>query len=341
MLLMNDRRTIYINIAFFAVLIIGYVVINFRGSEPGAEPLVSFESAGLDRPLTPLRPEGKPMSIKNYRGAPILLHFWASWCEPCAHDEKPLQELFSAAAGNGAHFVMVASEDRADAIKRTRKLDVYPGDNYVDPSGNLALAFSVKSYPSTVLIDKDGHVLFRGEGPLTDEDVRRLKETLSASAENVVPAFTYADARGGKISSQSLADKVWVADFIFTSCGDTCPLISEKLRAVQEEYGARSDFRLVSFSVDPQHDSPERLLEFGRQHGANPVTWSFLRPEAASLKTLMVKGFHLGTDADPLVHTAKIAVVARGNVVAGYVDGDAPDAVERLKALVREQLARQ
>jgi protein SCO1/2 len=202
----------------------------------------------------------------------------------------------------------------------------------VDPSGSLALAFSVKSYPYTILIDKGGHIVFRGEGPLSDEDVRQLKAELTASAATVLPQFSFPKAGGGQLSSETLADKVWVADFIFTSCGDTCPMISEKLRALQEEFGRDPKFRLVSFSVDPEHDSSERLQNFGRQHGANSETWSFLRPSVESLRNLMVKGFRLGTEENPLVHTAKIVVVNKGNAVESYYDGDAQDVVPKMKA---------
>lgn len=339
MLLMNNRRTIYINVAFFTILIAGYLFVNFYWNAAPAEQTLSFESAGMDRPLTPLVPGGKSLSIKDYRGAPILLHFWASWCEPCSHDEKPLREVFEATGGGrGAHFVMVASEDQPKAIQRAGKLNTYPGDTYVDPSGALARAFSVKAYPYTILIDKDGHVLFRGDGPLTDDDVRRLKQELTQSAVTVVPPFEYADASGRKVSSESLRDKVWLADFIFTSCGDTCPLISEKLRAVQEEFGGNPDFRIISFSVDPEHDVPERLRAFGQQHGANAGVWSFLRPPADSLRNLMVQGFRLGTLENPLFHTAKIVIVNKGNVVESYFDGDAQDAVAKIEAELRTLL---
>jgi protein SCO1/2 len=341
MLLMNNRRTIYINIAFFAVLCVGYLYVNFysgAAGSSGAEPVVSFESAGLDRPLTPLDPNAKSLSVKDYRGSPLLLHFWASWCEPCVHDEKPFRDLFDAASGRGVRFVSVASEDQPKSIERLGKLKAYPGDSYVDPSGDLARAFNVKVYPYTVLIDKDGHVLFRGDGPLTDDDLKHLREEFTTGAAASLPSFSFPDDAGRPFASAALADKVWLADFIFTSCGDTCPMISEKLRAVQAEFAGNPNFRIVSFSVDPKNDTPERLREFGKQHGANPAVWSFLRPPGDSLRDLMVKGFHLGTLENPLVHTAKIVVVNKGNAVESYVDGDDPNAVAKLGDRLRKLL---
>ena len=218
------------------------------------------------------------------------------------------------------------------------KLDAYPGDVFVDPSGNLALAFSVKSYPYTLLIDKSGHILFRGEGPLTEEDFRRLNEELKASAASVLPTFSFPSAAGGVLSSDSLANKIWVANFIFTSCGNVCPMVSEKLRALQEEFIGNPNFRLVSFSVDPERDLPERLLAFGRQHRANTAIWSFLRPKFSDLKELMVNGFHLGTAESPLVHTAKIVLVNKGNLIESYYDGEDQGTVEKLKTDIRALL---
>lgn len=339
MLLMSDRRTIYINIAFFAVLIFGYLFVTFYWNSPGGPAQVlSFESAGLDRPLAPLSKNRKSQSLKDYRGAPILLHFWASWCEPCRRDEKPLREIYSAAGGRGAQFVMVASEDRPEAIQRAGKLESYPGDTYLDSSGDLARALSVKGYPATLLIDKAGRVVFRSEGPLVEEDVGRLKEELTRSTAVPIPSFAYQDSNGREFSSKSLEDKIWLASFIFTSCGGTCPMISEKLRELQGEFGTNPDFRIVSFSVDPERDSPARLKDFGKQHGADPAIWAFLRPPAGSLTELMVKGFRLGTAADPLLHTAKIVVVGKGNVVKSYIDGDERTAVPKLQAELRSAL---
>jgi len=91
------------------------------------------------------------------------------------------------------------------------------------------------------------------------------------------------DQTGKPFGSRELAGKVWVADFIFTSCQGSCPLLSERM----EEVGKRArhlgpDFHLVSISVDPERDTPERLAEYAGRYGANPIAWSFLTgPEAA------------------------------------------------------------
>src|SRR3954466_9019502 len=110
-----------------------------------------------------------------------------------------------------------------------------------------------------------------------------------------LPAFTLTDQRGQPYGSRELAGKVWVADFIFTSCQAVCPLLSERMA----EVGRRArrlgpDFHLVSISVDPERDTPERLAAYAARYGANPISWSFLTGPEQAIQTTVVEGFKVG-----------------------------------------------
>jgi protein SCO1/2 len=110
-----------------------------------------------------------------------------------------------------------------------------------------------------------------------------------------LPAFTLSDQRGQPFGTRELAGRVWVADFIFTSCQEACPLLSQKMA----EVGRRArklgpDFHLVSISVDPARDTPARLAEYGARYGANPVAWSFLTGPADAIEAAVVGGFKIG-----------------------------------------------
>jgi len=129
--------------------------------------------------------------------------------------------------------------------------------------------------------------------PIYRSMTRRL--TASPMVLGALPAFTLTDQRGQSFGSRELAGKIWVADFIFTSCQGVCPLLSERMA----EIGKRArhlgpDFHLVSISVDPERDTPARLAEYGARYGANPIAWSFLTGPEQAIQATVVDGFKVG-----------------------------------------------
>jgi protein SCO1/2 len=127
--------------------------------------------------------------------------------------------------------------------------------------------------------------------------VRSMTRRLSASPAILggLPAFTLTDQAGRPFGTRELAGKVWVADFIFTSCEEACPLLSQRMA----EVGRRArhlgpDFHLVSISVDPQRDTPARLAAYGARYGANPVQWSLLTGPAEAIESAVTGGFKVG-----------------------------------------------
>jgi len=130
---------------------------------------------------------------------------------------------------------------------------------------------------------------------------RSVTRRLGASPAilGALPAFTLTDQRGQPFGTRELAGRVWVADFIFTSCQEACPLLSQKMA----EVGRRArklgpDFHLVSISVDPTRDTPAKLAEYGARYGANPIAWSFLTGPADAIEAAVVGGFKVGMGKD-------------------------------------------
>src|SRR5215468_311516 len=106
--------------------------------------------------------------------------------------------------------------------------------------------------------------------------MRSITRRISASPAilGTLPAFTLTDQTGRAFGTRELGGRVWVADFIFTSCAEACPLLSQRMA----EVGRRArhlgpDFHLVSITVDPERDTPARLAAYGARWGANPVGW--------------------------------------------------------------------
>lgn len=126
----------------------------------------------------------------------------------------------------------------------------------------------------------------------------------------VAPAFGLTDHLGRPVDSDQFRGKVVVADFVYTTCQGTCPLLSERMQTLQERL--RMDgllggqVQLLSFTVDPAHDTPEVLRAYAEQQGADPDAWRFLTGPERYLVPLIVQGFRLGVQPIPVRATDQI-----------------------------------
>ncbi len=146
-----------------------------------------------------------------------------------------------------------------------------------------------------------------------------------------VPAFELVDQDNRPFTSESLRGHVTVAGFMFTSCPSTCPKISRAMLSLQERYAQHkiADVELVSFSVDPEHDTPEVLKKYAGHLGADEQSWRFVTGPLAAMKALVVGGFASAMDKQmgehgmvDIAHTTKLALIdAEGNI-RGYYGSD-------------------
>jgi protein SCO1 len=91
---------------------------------------------------------------------------------------------------------------------------------------------------------------------------------------------------GKQVSLADLRGKIWIADFIYTHCTDTCPLQTADMAKLQDRWLKEPKVELVSFSVDPEHDTPQVLSRYAGRFKADPKRWLFLtghRPEIVRL----------------------------------------------------------
>lgn len=92
-----------------------------------------------------------------------------------------------------------------------------------------------------------------------------------------VTPFSLVDERGQPFTHEAFRGKVTIVNFVFTRCDTICPVTSMKMERIQEKtFDVGSKVKLVSFSVDPKHDTPERLAAFGAQYRADPERWRFV-----------------------------------------------------------------
>jgi protein SCO1 len=152
---------------------------------------------------------------------------------------------------------------------------------------------------------------------------------------NTVPDFALTDQTGAAVSGDAaLRGHVWVADFMFTSCPGPCPRMSSQMHQVQTALASR-DVRLVSFTIDPQHDTPAALADYAGHFSAKPGVWFFLTGPVETLRHLDRDVFQLGDIDGSLDHSTRFALVDRKARVRGFYLTSEPDAIDRLIADAR------
>jgi protein SCO1/2 len=154
-----------------------------------------------------------------------------------------------------------------------------------------------------------------------------------------LPRFELTDEEGRPFGTAELEGQVWVASFIFTRCTTICPAITARMKGVQDRTRQLAPaFHLVSFSVDPGFDTPERLSEYAREHHASPRLWSFLTGDEEAVKATVVRGLKMAMgrersddgSLEGIFHGSHLVLVdARGRVRA-YFDSDEPGVVDRV-----------
>ncbi len=156
----------------------------------------------------------------------------------------------------------------------------------------------------------------------------------------MVPDFTLTDQTGKAFSGSDLKGKVWVANFIFTTCNGPCPRMSSQFRAIQKQSGEPEGVKFVSFTIDPKNDTPEALAAYGKRFGADPTRWVFLTGPVPELNKLAAGPFHAGEIDGSLTHSTRFTLVDKSGRIRGYYDSSDPEMTPRLvsdiQTLVRE-----
>ncbi len=147
-----------------------------------------------------------------------------------------------------------------------------------------------------------------------------------------VPDFKLTERSGKVVSRNDLKGKVWVAAFVFTHCTGPCPHVSKTLAQLQKELklAETPDLRLVTFTIDPDRDTPDALKKYAENYRADPDRWLFLRGEESELHRLATDGFKLlakrsttlaPKDGEEFDHSSRLAVVDRTGTIRAFFDG--------------------
>jgi len=157
-----------------------------------------------------------------------------------------------------------------------------------------------------------------------------------------LPAFTLTDERNKPFGLADMKGKVWVADFVFTTCPTVCPKLTKKMVLVQDRTRPLGDaVHLLTITVDPENDTPDKLAAYAKQYGADPLRWRFLTGSLAQIEGAVMSGFKIvmgkkesspGSGLVTIFHGEKLVLVDRDANIRGYYDADD----EGIEDLVRQ-----
>jgi protein SCO1/2 len=165
-----------------------------------------------------------------------------------------------------------------------------------------------------------------------------------------VPSFAFTDQEGKAVTEKDLAGKVYVAEYFFTTCRGICPKLNTNMKTLAGHFAGEKDFRLLSFTVDPETDTVARMKHYADSLGADPQRWYFLTGRKDSLYHLARSGYLLDDPKNNLtnideqfLHTQFIALVDRGGRVRKIYDGLKKEEMDELEkdipTLLKEKAA--
>ena len=156
-----------------------------------------------------------------------------------------------------------------------------------------------------------------------------------------VPDFSLVERSGRRMELTDLLGRIWIANFIYTHCPDSCPLQSAQMKELQTEFSDEKNLRLVSITVDPRRDSTEVLVEYAGRFQADPERWFFLTGEQGAIYRLAQEGFHLGAVEIPSekrissgathAHSPRFVLVDGKAQIRGYYPSTDGEAMVRLR----------
>jgi len=204
-------------------------------------------------------------------------------------------------------------------------------------------------------------------GPDADRP-RGSDPSLQLSVYGQVPEFSFIERSGRTIERSEFLGKVWVIDFIYTRCADTCPLQSAEMKRLQADLSTEPDVRLVSITVDPRRDTGQVLSRYADRFGADPKRWLFLTGDKEAIHRFAMQGLHLPVlepggraggeapgavgalrpvlepkaavaddagQASALLHSSRFVLVDRKAQIRGYYESANPQSLQSLRKAIR------
>ena len=153
---------------------------------------------------------------------------------------------------------------------------------------------------------------------------------------HTIADFSLTNQNGKTITQKDYEDRIYVADFFFTTCQTICPIMTEHMVQMQNKLEGDTLVKLLSHSVIPTYDTPEVLKAYALKKGVDDSRWNLVTGSKEEIFTLARKSYLAvkdlpGTEDDlDMVHTENFMLIDKKRQIRGYYDGTDPEAIEQL-----------
>ena len=150
-----------------------------------------------------------------------------------------------------------------------------------------------------------------------------------------IAPFSFTNQNGKKVTEQDYNNKIYVADFFFTTCPTICPKMTENMGQLQNEFLEDSQIKFISFSVTPQIDSVKQLKKYAVEKGVNDSKWNLVTGNKKEIYSLARKSYlAVKDDGDggqfDMIHTENFILVDPEKRIRGFYDGTDIEAMNTL-----------
>ncbi|QMW06552.1 SCO family protein [Spirosoma foliorum] len=159
-----------------------------------------------------------------------------------------------------------------------------------------------------------------------------------------IPDFKFVSQYGDTVTARTLDNKIYVADFFFTSCPTICPKMKVQLKRVYEKFKGNPDVMLLSHTIDPAHDSVAVLKEFAQNLGVTGRQWLFVTGDRDKIYDLGQSSYMVTAQADStapggVIHSGAFILVDKEKHIRGIYDGTTEAGVDKLMTDMTRLLA--
>lgn len=156
---------------------------------------------------------------------------------------------------------------------------------------------------------------------------RTLAQPVELADYGAVADFSMTERSGRVMKLEELKGSPWIASFMFTQCAGQCPTMNFKITGLQDKLP--DETKIVSFSVDPDNDTPAVLSRYAKQFNPEADRWFFLTGEKSTIDSLL-KSFHVNSSDDPMLHSLRLVLIDGEGRIRGYYNTGEDEALGKL-----------